>query len=176
MQHIINAFKDKYIKQADSLCAPSIMQNNEIDLVENSTISRRFPDNFQDESTCTTTAQIHDSGEVETSCQINVDNDKHLVNELIQMVKDIQLNQAQVIKNIEANQAQFIENMELNQEKLTADHDKEIGSMQNKLLALEEKITIVEFNHSNQMTAMEERHDEEMAIMEFDHNNQLATM
>ena len=34
----------------------------------------------------------------------------------------------------------------------------------------------MEFNHSNQMNAMEERHDEEMAIVEFDHNNQLATM
>ena len=79
------------------------MQNNESDLVENSTINKRFQDNSQDESTCTTTAQIHDSGEAKTNCQINVDNDKHLVNELIQMVKDIQLNQAQVIKNMEAN-------------------------------------------------------------------------
>ena len=129
LQDIIDAFTDKYIKQDDSPCAPSIMQNNEIDLVENSTINRRFQDSSQDESTCTTTAQIHDSGEAETSCQISVDNDKHLVNELIQMVKDIQLNQAQVIKNMEANQAQIIKNMELNQEKIIADHAREIGSM-----------------------------------------------
>ena len=62
------------------------MQNNESDLVEKSTINRRFQENFQDESTCTTTTQIHASGEAKTSCQIIVDNDKHLVNELIQMV------------------------------------------------------------------------------------------
>ena len=83
LQHIINAFKDKYIKQGGSPCAPSTMQNNEIDLVENSTINRRFQDSSQDESTCTTTTQIHDSGEAETSCQISVDNDKDIVNELI---------------------------------------------------------------------------------------------
>ena len=69
LQHIINAFKDKYIKQDDSPCAPSIMQNNEIKLVENSTINKRFQDSSQDESTCTTIAQIHDNGEAETSCQ-----------------------------------------------------------------------------------------------------------
>ena len=130
------------------------MQNNEIDLVENSTINRRFPDSSSDESTCTTTTQIHDSGEVETSCQISVDNDKHLVNELIQMVKDIQLNQAQVIKNMEANQAQIIKKMELNQEKIIADHAREIGSMQSKLLALEENMTIMEVNHEKEMNGM----------------------
>ena len=37
LQSIVNAFKDKYIKQDDSPCAPSTMQNNEIDFVENST-------------------------------------------------------------------------------------------------------------------------------------------
>ena len=49
LQHIINAFKDNYIKQAGSPCAPNIMQNNEIDLVENSTINRRFQDSSQNE-------------------------------------------------------------------------------------------------------------------------------
>ena len=82
LEDIINSFTDKYIKN-DSPCVPSVMQNNKIDLVEDSAISRSFPDNSQDESTCTTTTQIHDSGEVETCCQISVDNDKHLVNELI---------------------------------------------------------------------------------------------
>jgi len=95
---------------------------------------------------------------------------------LIKIVKDIQLNQAQIIKNSEVNQAQLIKDMELNQARLTADHTREIDAIRNKLLALEEKMTIMEFNHSNQMNTMEERHDEEMAIMEFDHNNQLATM
>lgn len=66
--------------------------------------------------------------------------------------------------------------MELNQARLTANHAREIDSIKKKLLVLEEKITIMEFNHSNQMTVMEERNDEEMAIMEFDHNKQLATM
>lgn len=92
------------------------------------------------------------------------------------MVKDIQLNQAQVITNTKVNQAQLIKDMELNQERLTIGHAREIDSIQNKLLALEEKIVIMEFNHSNRMIAMKERHVEEMDTMEFDHNNQLATM
>ena len=66
--------------------------------------------------------------------------------------------------------------MELNQARLTTDHTREIDAIQNKLLALEEKMMIVEFNHSNQIIAMEEKHIEEMTIMEFSHSNQMATM
>ena len=106
--------------------------------------------------------------------------------ELIQMVKNIQLNQGQVIKNAEVNQTQLIKDVELNQSRLTIDHKREISSMQSKLLALEEKTTIMKFNHSNQVTAMEASYqeeissiqnklstmDEEMTIMRFDYNNQ----
>lgn len=99
------------MKEGDSPCAPSTMQKSESDLVKNLTINGRFQDNSQGEPTCTIARQIHDSGEAETSFQISVDNNKHLVKELIQMVKDIQLNQAQVIKNTEVNQAQLNKNI-----------------------------------------------------------------
>jgi len=124
---------------------------------------------------------------VEVTKTIQVEN---YFKELIQMVKDIQLNQALVRKNVELNQAQLIKDKELNQARLTIDHAREINSMQSKLLALEEKMSIMEFNHSNQVTAMEASYqeeisliqnrlstmDEEMTIMRFNYNNQLDTM
>lgn len=63
LQYIINALKDRYVKQGDSPCAPNTMQKSERYLVKNSTINGRFQDNSHDESTCTIAIQIHDSGE-----------------------------------------------------------------------------------------------------------------
>ena len=82
------------------------------------------------------------------------------------MVKDIQLNQAQIIKNIELNQAQLIKDMELNQARLMADHTREIDAIQNKLLALEEKMRIMEFDHNNQLATMQENHKREINYMQ----------
>lgn len=64
------------------------------------------------------------------------------------------MSQAQIINNSKVNKAQLIKDMELNQEILTADHTMEIDAIQNKLLALEEKMMIMEFNHSNQMATI----------------------
>lgn len=57
-------------------------------------------------------------------------------------------------------------------ETMKANHDKEINSMQSKLLALEENMTIMEFNHSNHMTAMETSYQEEISLIQ----NILSTM
>lgn len=44
--------------------------------------------------------------------------------------------------------------------------------MQNKLLALEENMTIMEFNNSNQVTTMEAGYQEEISLI----HNRLSTM
>ena len=81
----------------------------------------------------------------------------------------MQLNQAHIIKNMEVNEVQLIKNMELNQGILITDDAMEMGSMQNRLLAIEEK-------HAKEMETMmttmqihfitvEENHVKEMSSM-----------
>lgn len=89
LQDIINAFKDRYGDQGGSPCAPSTMQQDENDLVEDPTVKERFQDNSPYQkvpSTCTVARRIHDIGKTRTNCQINVDNerenDKHVIEEL----------------------------------------------------------------------------------------------
>lgn len=64
-------------------------------------------EHFHGESTCAIARGIPDSGRVRTSDQIDIDddkeNDKHLVKELTQMLKDMQFNQAQLMKTVELN-------------------------------------------------------------------------
>jgi len=128
LQDIINTFKDKYEDQSSSHCAPNIMQQDESDLVKDPTVNEILQDNSpyqnasycrhcecsHDESTCTIGRRIHDSGKAETSCQISVDNekenDKHLIEELKQLVKDMRFSQTQLVKIMELNQEKIITN------------------------------------------------------------------
>ena len=65
-----------------------------------------------------------------------------------------------------------LEKRDKEMETMKANHDREINSMQNKLLALEENMTIMEFNHSNQVTSMEASYQEEISVIQ----NKLSTM
>ena len=95
--------------------------------------------------------------------------------------------------DLQLNQAQIIKNMELNQEKIIADRAREIGSIQSKLLALEEKhikemnvmenrLKMMEVNHANQMSlqhkllTVEESHVKEISVVKVKHYNQMIVI
>ena len=82
------------------------MQQNESDLVKDPAIDERFQDNspYQNApSICTVADQIHGSGKTGTSCQISVDNerenDKKIIEELMRLVKNMELNQENFVTN-----------------------------------------------------------------------------
>ncbi len=148
-------------------------------------------DAFHEEATCHVVKRIIDSRMVGTSNQVNVvGKEYHLsqenwpkVKEHSQEVrpftssyeKDMQLNQAHVIKNMKDNQARLIKNMELNQARLREDHAKQMSSMQNKFLAIEEKhikeLEIMEINHSNHIATIVEKCVQKMEAMRTDMQN-----
>lgn len=110
LQAIVDAFKDRYGDQKDSHSANYSIKKD--DLVRDPTIveggqenvsHQSLPycgpcDHFHDESTCAVARGILNSGRARTKDQINIDdekeNDKHLIKELKQMIKDMQFSQA----------------------------------------------------------------------------------
>lgn len=87
-----------------------------------------------------------------------------------------------------------MKNMELNQERLIVDHDKKMESMHTKLLAIEEKrveeLGTIKENHKKEMSSMQDRdvnlqnkllamkkqHAEEVKTMESNHADQMSIM
>ena len=103
-------------------------------------------ESFHDESTCAFARGILGSGIAGTSNQINhfddeKGNDKHLVKELTQTIKDMQSSQA----------------------KLIADHAREITSMGNRLQAMEVVQYNQRINFQNMVDTIEEEHVEELS-------------
>ena len=56
--------------------------------------------------------------------------------------------------------------LEENMATMKADHDREINSMQNKSLTMDEEMTIMTFNHNNQLATMQANHKEEINSMQ----------
>ena len=48
---------------------------------------------------------------------------------------------------------------------MKANYDTEINSMQNKLLTMDEEMTIMTFDHNNQLATMQANHKEEINSM-----------
>lgn len=208
LQDIVNAFTDRYGYQSSSPCAPKIMQQNEGDLVKDPTVNERFQDNspYQNgPSTCTVAREIHDSGKAGTSYQISVDNerenDKHLIEELKQLVKDIQFSQKQLVKYMELNQEKIVTNYVKDMRTLYTQlekHDEEMEIMKSKhsdhvttvvekcaqnmediRTNMQKEMKTMKANHGKEINSMQSKFltmDEEMNIMRFDYNNLLATM
>lgn len=130
-------------------------------------------DHFHDESTCAIARRILESGKAKKNDQGDI------IKELTQNLRDMQFNQAQLMKA-----------MKLNQE----NHSEEMRSMHAKLIAIEEihveELSTIKENHKKEMSSMEDRevnlqnmllaieeqHDEEPKIMEINHSNQITTM
>ena len=106
-----------------------------------------------DESNCTVARQIHDNGEAETSCQMNInnerENDKHLIKELKQLVK----------------------NVELNQEKFIADYTKDMRTLYTQIEKCDEEIEIMKINHSDHIATIVEKCAQKMEAMRNDMQN-----
>jgi len=51
-------------------------------------------------------------------------------------------------------------------ETMKANHDREINSMQNKLLTMDEEMTIMTFDYNNQLPTMQANHKKEINSMQ----------
>jgi len=96
-------------------------------------------------SNCTITNQIHDSRKAGTSYQISVDNEreneKQIIEELMRLVKNMDINQEKFATDYVKDMRTLYTHMEKRDkemETMKANHDKEINSMQNKLLTMDE--------------------------------------
>jgi len=119
LQVVVNAFPNIYGDQRDSPCS-NYNVKDESDSLKDPTIIDKFQENaphkyfpyfrpcehFHDESTHVVARRIIDSGKVGTNDQIHdeKENDKHIIKELTQMLKDIQFSQSQLMKTMELSQ------------------------------------------------------------------------